>query len=103
MNTENCLKLVKHSHYYLKKSKIYYIKIIMKRTLTSQKHDLKTVQILSEIEVLHYMCESIKIVSGLLSYVVYFPQKVSLVFLGSCIAYGMFQASHQNDKKRIFP
>ena len=48
----------------------------MKRELTfSQKHDLKTVQVLSEIEVLHYMCDSIKIVSGLLSYLVYFPQK----------------------------
>ena len=83
----------------------------MKRTLTfSQKHDLKTVQVLSEIEVLHYMCDSIKIVSGLLSYLVYFPQKVSLVLFGSCITHGMFpvkeklsSTSHQNDKKRIFP
>ena len=72
----------------------------MKRTLTfSQKHDLKTVQLLPEIEVLHYMCDSIQIVSGLLSYVVYLTQKVSLVLLGSCIAYGMFPVKDRLSSK----
>ena len=66
----------------------------MKRTLTfSQKHDLKTVQVLPEIKVLHYMCDSIKIVIGLLSYLVY------LVLFGSCIAHAMIPVKESLSSK----
>ena len=45
------------------------------------------------------MSDSIKIVSGLLSHVVYFPQKVSLVLFGSCIAHGMFPVKERLSSK----
>ena len=44
------------------------------------------------------MCDSIKIVSGLLSYVGYFLQK-SLVLFDSCIAHGLFPVKRRLSSK----